>query len=79
MVRSENEPKGRDRWLRDEEEVLFLSACPRYLAELTEVAIETGIRLGELLGLERKNVDLVRKVIYVEAGPPKMRSHGRFH
>lgn len=71
MVRSETEPKGRDRWLRDEEEVLFLATCPRWLGELTEVALETGMRLGELLGLERKNVDLVRKVIYVEAGTAK--------
>lgn len=71
MVRSEIEPKGRDRWLRDEEEVLLLATCPRWLGELVEVALETGMRLGELLGLERKNVDLVRKVIYIEAGTAK--------
>lgn len=71
MVRSETGPKGGDRWLRDEEEALLLATCPRWLEELVEMALETGMRLGELLGLERQNVDLVRKVIYVEAGTAK--------
>ncbi len=56
------EPKGRDRYLSEEEIVRFLDACDRAanpcLGALVRVAINTAMRRGELLGLEWERIDL---------------------
>ncbi|MDD5395494.1 MAG: site-specific integrase [Thiothrix sp.] len=61
MVKRPPEPKGRDRRLEAGEEALLLKACEESGHELTgivRVALETGARLGELLDLQWKHVDL---------------------
>lgn len=69
-VRLEREPQGRLRWLSEEEEVRLLAACRRsrnrWLAPLVTVALETGLRHGELLGLTWEQIDLSRGVIRLE-------------
>jgi len=53
-------PKGRERFLSEEEAGRLLAATPGWLAPLLLTAIHTGARQGELLGLEWGTVDLAR-------------------
>jgi integrase len=69
-IRLEREPQGRVRWLEPDEEERFLAACrtsrTKYLADVVTVAIETGLRKAELLGLTWDRVDLSRGVLRLE-------------
>ncbi len=62
--------RGRIKWLEPDEEVRLLAACARsrnpYLAKIVTVALETGLRRGELLDLTWDRVDLSRGVIRLE-------------
>ena len=60
-VQRPTEPKGRERRLEGNEEELLLSACRESSLELEVIAvagIETAARLGELLNLEWKRINL---------------------
>jgi integrase len=59
---------ARDRWLTLEEEGRLLEQAtnPRWLRTLLMVALHTGMRRGEILGLEWPSVDLNRRAITVE-------------
>lgn len=69
-VSRETEPKGRVRYLSDEERAALLEACrkseykPLYLIVL--FAVTTGMRRGELLGLRWQDVDLERRVALLQ-------------
>jgi integrase len=69
-IRLEDEPEGRIRWLEPDEEARLLDACRKSrnpeLAAVVAVALETGLRRGELLGLTWDRVDLSRGVIRLE-------------
>jgi integrase len=56
------EPKGRTRWLTDEERAALLAACgessERALLPLVLCALSSGARAGELLGLRWRDVNL---------------------
>ncbi len=52
-----DEDEGRIRWITEEEEVRLMSNLPPEIGVLVRVAIATGMRRGELLGLERKQVE----------------------
>lgn len=64
------EPRGRVRYLSDEERAALLEACrnseyrPLYLIVL--FALTTGMRRGELLGLRWPDVDLERRVAVLQ-------------
>lgn len=65
MVKRPVEPKGRDRRLEDGEEERLLKACHESevatdLVAIVQLAIETGARLGELLKLQWKDINLLR-------------------
>lgn len=66
-VAKETEPQGRVRFLSDPERVALLDACRE--SELPELhlivllALTTGMRRGELLGLRWPDVDLERRLI----------------
>ena len=66
-VRRLREPRGRVRYLSDEERHRLLAACQMsrnpHLHTLVVLALSTGARRGELLGLRWNNVDLDRGVI----------------
>src|SRR5207247_8340278 len=68
--RLEREPQGRVRWLEPHEEVRLLDACrksrTKHLADVVTVALETGLRRGELLDLTWDRVDMSRGVIRLE-------------
>src|SRR5436853_58691 len=60
-VRLEREPQGRIRWLESDEEARLLAACARSqnkdLAAIVTVAIESGMRHGEIMALTWERVD----------------------
>lgn len=66
LARKPKRPAGRDRRLMDGEEQRLLDACEKSqsvaLAQLVIVAVETAMRLGELLSLTWDNIDLKRRV-----------------
>lgn len=49
------------RWLTKVEEIILLAACPEWLRDIVIFAIYTGMRQGEIVRLEWKDVDLFRK------------------
>ena len=63
-VRKPKEPRGRVRFLTDDERERLLAACKvsrnRYLYLIVVLAISTGARRGELLSLRWSDVDLQR-------------------
>lgn len=66
------EAEGRTRWLSMEEAGKLLDAARSnerapYLADFLTLALNTGMRRGEMLGLEWRRVDLQRRVISLEA------------
>jgi integrase len=66
-VSKKKEPRGRVRFLSDEERVKFLEACKEadsaYLYIVVVLALSTGARRMEILGLTWDDVDLNRGVI----------------
>lgn len=69
-VKLEREPQGRLRWLTQEEIAALLAACLKSknheLHPAVVIAINTGLRRGELLGLTWERVDLSRGVLRLE-------------
>jgi integrase len=69
-VSKKTEPRGRVRYLLDDERARLLEACrkseykPLYLIVL--FALTTGMRRGELFGLRWQNIDLERRVAVLE-------------
>ncbi len=64
-VSLEEENNKRDRWLTDDEEERLLEACQPWLKELVIFALNSGMRLSEILNLTWQGVDLFRKTITV--------------
>lgn len=64
-VKRPTEPKGRDRRLEDNEEEVLLCECRQSSQELEAIAviaIETAARLGELLKLEWRHINLNKRI-----------------
>jgi len=64
-VSMEPEDNKRDRWLTLHEEERLLKACPHWLREIVIFAINTGMRLSEILELSWEAVDFFRKTVTV--------------
>ena len=58
-----DEDNLRYRTLTEDEEKALVAACSPYLQDLVVFAINTGLRLGEILNLKWEEVDLERNVI----------------
>jgi integrase len=69
-IRLEKEAQGRLRWLTPEEATKLLDACRAQkapaLVDLVDLALYTGMRQGELLGLTWSSVDRSRGVVLLE-------------
>lgn len=66
------EPEGRIRWITRSESVALLNAAGRepkapHLIDFIRLGLNTGMRRGEMLGLEWRRVDLQQGLIYLEA------------
>ena len=63
-VSKPSEPRGRVRFLSDDERAALLSACEQstnpYLLPVVVIALSTGMRAGEIMNLEWRDVDLAR-------------------
>jgi len=59
------EDEGRLRFLEKEEIKRLYDACPDYLKPIVALAISTGMRKGEILGLKWLDVDFRRKIITI--------------
>lgn len=63
------EPKGRTRYLSDDERSRLLEACKnsknQYLFPIVAIAIATGMRKGEILSLTWDNIDVERGIAYI--------------
>ena len=65
-ARKGKEPPGRVRYLMNEEIQELLQECKRdYLKTIVLIALNTGMRKGEILGLTWADVDLENRVIHV--------------
>ena len=65
-VPSEKGAGKRDRWLTLEEEERLLSVSPQWLKDFLIFAIWTGLRLGNIIGLKRRDVNLKNRTVYIE-------------
>ena len=69
-VSKPREPRGRVRFLSDVERVALLQACKEsntpHLYIIVVLALSTGARYGEIMGIEWKDVDFKRNVIMLE-------------
>ncbi|HYB20588.1 MAG TPA: tyrosine-type recombinase/integrase, partial [Thermodesulfobacteriota bacterium] len=54
-----------ERWLTQEEEKNLLNSSPKWLQDIILFAINTGLRLNEILGLKWTQVDLVRRTVTI--------------
>lgn len=66
-IRRPSEPKGRVRFLSNEERARLLDACEKSfmpcLYSIVVLALSTGARKGELMNIKKEDVDLERGVI----------------
>ena len=69
-IRLLKEPEGRLRFLTEDEIARLLAACPRsknpHLPAMVTVALNTGMRLGEIIGLAWERIAFSRGVILLE-------------
>ena len=69
-VSKPREPRGRERFLSDAERQALLTACKasssRWLYTVVVVAISTGMRSGEIMGLRWSRVDIVRGQVVLQ-------------
>lgn len=67
------EPKGRTRFLSHEEACRLLQELPPHLAAMVRFSLSTGLRQGNVKGLEWARVDLERRMAWV---PPDQAKAG---
>ena len=77
-VSMEKEDNARDTWLDDDEEARLLNASPKWLQEVIVFAVNTGMRLEEILSLTWKQVDTTRATVVVRKSKNKERNCVRF-
>jgi len=72
------EPQGRIRWLSREEadQLLAAAASTPHLRDFIRLGLNTGMRKGEMLGLEWRRVDLKENLIYLGSEHQKSGKHG---
>lgn len=66
LVKNFKEPPGRTRYLTEEEEELLLINCANYIKPIVIMALETGMRKGEILNLKWSEVDMIAGIIRIE-------------
>jgi integrase len=62
-----------DRWLASDEESRLLASSPEWLREIITFALNTGMRRGEILNLQWRDVDFSRGVLVVMKSKNKER------
>ena len=65
------EPKRRVRWLTREEANRLLHELPGHLAEMMRFSLATGLRKGNVTGLEWSQIDLERRLCWIHGDQAK--------
>jgi integrase len=72
-VRMLKEPTRRVRFLTHAEAKRLLAELPKHLADLAAFALATGLRRGNVTGLQWSQVDLVRRLAWIHPDQAKAR------
>lgn len=67
------EPEGRVRWITRDEADRLIASASQEVADYIAISLYTGMRRGEVLGLEWSRVDLARKTVRLESHHTKSR------
>lgn len=67
-------PDVTPRWLTDSEQRALIDAAEPQWRSMIVVALRTGLRIGELRGLQWGDIDLVRRVVQVKRTDPGRRT-----
>lgn len=67
-------PDSTPRWLTDDEMTLLIEAAEPHWKAMILVGLRTGLRIGELRGLQWGDIDLVRRVVQVKRTDPGRRT-----
>lgn len=59
------------RWLSQEEKRKLLNECPKHIKSMVVFSLNTGLREANVTGLKWSQVDLIRKVVTIEADQTK--------
>ncbi|MBP9853519.1 MAG: site-specific integrase [Candidatus Omnitrophica bacterium] len=59
------EPSGRLRFLEREEILKLLTNCNKHMKSIVILALNTGMRKGEILGLKWRDIDIKRNIITI--------------
>jgi len=73
VVKALPEPRRRVEWLTREEAQSLVQALPERHRAIVRLALSTGLRLGNILGLEWSQVDLKRGCAWIHADQAKGR------
>ena len=65
------EPKRRVRWLRPEEAARLVEELPAHLKAVVRMSLATGLREQNVLGLKWQNIDLARRVAWIDGDETK--------
>lgn len=67
QIRLPKSPHGRDRRLSKDEEQAVISALHKtpMVSTIVQIALETGMRRGEILGIESKHIDLQNRTLHI--------------
>ncbi|NQT06656.1 MAG: tyrosine-type recombinase/integrase [Candidatus Omnitrophica bacterium] len=60
------EPKYRDRYLDEVEIEKLLSECHGHLKAVVQIALNTGLRVSEILHLKHENLDFKKRLIHLD-------------
>ena len=74
QVRMLKEPTRRVRFITREEARKLLSELPAHMADMAAFSLATGLRKGNVTGLQWTQVDMVRRLAWIR---PDRRRHGR--
>ncbi len=72
-VRSLPEPKIRIRWLKQDEALRLLSELPEHLNAMARFSLLTGLRRGNVVGLQWSQVDLAKRHALIHPDQAKAR------
>lgn len=67
------EPKQRIRWLTRDEADRLIAELPEHLADMARFTLATGLRAGNVTGLEWSQIDMQRRVAWIHADQSKSR------
>lgn len=72
-LKTYQEPRQRIRWITRDQAQQLLAALPSWVESMARLALATGLRQANILGMEWTQVDVVRRVAWVHPDQAKAR------